>query len=444
MRGPPPPAPYGPPRGRDIPPPYHYQNEHYGPPSPSQRYYPGNSMRMAAPPPHYHEQYQAPPPPSSFYRAESGYGPPPPLPGPWREEPHRHVPSYSPRYEFCRDMAPHPEEQRHYPVPRGPPARLFMPHMPKSSTTKEGSHLARTNSRVAPSLSEPQFKRKGDSPTNIKDANKSTATKSAASQAKKPASATKDSKGKKKGDALDLLAKVSSAMTEDEESEGGTEASDKHQEAPLRQQAPEHSTPPRPHYSSPPKSHMYTPRTNHAPDRYTIRQITPSTDQRRPPYVDNYPPRMHHREQYATRPPREFYPPPYYASSHSPPAVISQRNSFEEGMGLGQEVVYYEGGSTDLMEIDSPRHGAYEHYPSRPEHYPSHLPPPPLPYTFVQQPRLENKTILRKKFSWKHYPEVRLGQSFASTATPPQPTPPTNLFLFFVYISAGTVLDCQP
>jgi hypothetical protein len=29
------------------------------------------------------------------------------------------------------------------------------------------------------------------------------------------------------------------------------------------------------------------------------------------------------------------------------------------------------------------------------------------PYTYVQQPRLKEETILRKKFSWKHYPEVR-------------------------------------
>jgi hypothetical protein len=28
----------------------------------------------------------------------------------------------------------------------------------------------------------------------------------------------------------------------------------------------------------------------------------------------------------------------------------------------------------------------------------------------VQQPRLEEKTILRKKFSWKHYPEVSLNE----------------------------------
>ena len=29
------------------------------------------------------------------------------------------------------------------------------------------------------------------------------------------------------------------------------------------------------------------------------------------------------------------------------------------------------------------------------------------PYSYVQQPTLEEKTILRKKFSWKHFPEVR-------------------------------------
>ena len=400
-----------------MPPPYHYQNEPYGPPPPSSspRYYPRNSMRMAAPPSRYHEQYQAPPPPPSFYRAEPGYGPPPPPPGPWREESQRQISSYSPRYDFCRDLAPHSDEQRHYQVPRGPLPGLYMPHMHQPSTKKEGPPPARMNSRRAASLSEPQFKRRGVSPTHIKTTNKNAAT-----EVKKPTHAAKDSKGKKKGDALDLLAKVSSAMTEDEESEGGTEASDKNLEPPACQQGPEHSTPPRPHFSSPPKSHLYTPRTSHAPERYAIRQITPSTDQRRPPYMDNYPPRLHHREHYASLPPREFYPPPYYSSSHSPPAVISQRNSFEEGMGLGQEVVYYEGGSTDLMEIDSPHHGAYEHYPSRPEQYPSHLPPPPLPYTFVQQPRLENKTILRKKFSWKHYPEVRvntrLNQWYASSA----------------------------
>lgn len=40
---------------------------------------------------------------------------------------------------------------------------------------------------------------------------------------------------------------------------------------------------------------------------------------------------------------------------------------------------------------------------SFPSQHPSQFAPP---YTYVQQPRLEEKTILRKKFSWKHYPEL--------------------------------------
>lgn len=44
---------------------------------------------------------------------------------------------------------------------------------------------------------------------------------------------------------------------------------------------------------------------------------------------------------------------------------------------------------------------AYTHHRPHPSFPPHHA-----PYTYVQQPRLEEKTILRKKFSWKHYPEV--------------------------------------
>jgi hypothetical protein len=259
-----------------------------------------------------------------------------------------------------------------------------------------------TPPRLATRVPEPQFKRTQDSPT--------VATKPAAatsSEKKKPTSSPKSDKGKqKKGDALDLLAKVSSAMTEDEESDGGTEGTDNASDHMMDTKPAETMTPPRPRQaSSPPKSHMYTPRSGHyAPERDAARQITPNTDQRRP-YMEHYarPPPM--RDNYAPPPPRDFYPPPYYPRTYSPPAVISQRNSFEEGMGLGQEVVYYE---NDMMDVDHAPHGYHhERYPSRPEPYPAHLPPPPLPYTFVQQPRLENKTILRKKFSWKHYPEVR-------------------------------------
>jgi hypothetical protein len=259
------------------------------------------------------------------------------------------------------------------------------------------------NSRLGRSVPEPQFKRSKDSLSNSK------ATTSISTDVKKTSS--KESKGKKKGDALDLLAKVSSAMTEDEESDGGTEATAETKPPDAgRESTQQTTTPPRHHISTPPKSsHVYTAKMGYAPEHNAARQITPNTDQRRRPPAHYHDPYARHTPRDNYGPARDFYPPPpYYPRSHSPPAVISQRNSFEDGMGMGQEVVYYEGGSADMMDIDHPppHQGHYERYPVRPEHYPPHLPPPPLPYTFVQQPRMENKTILRKKFSWKHYPEV--------------------------------------
>lgn len=49
---------------------------------------------------------------------------------------------------------------------------------------------------------------------------------------------------------------------------------------------------------------------------------------------------------------------------------------------------------------------------------PYHRPSPPTgyaPYSYVQQPSLDEKTVLRKKFSWKHFPEVRNGIVFEHT-----------------------------
>jgi hypothetical protein len=45
------------------------------------------------------------------------------------------------------------------------------------------------------------------------------------------------------------------------------------------------------------------------------------------------------------------------------------------------------------------------HHPGMPMH-PPHMGGPPPPYPYGHPPRMEEKTILRKKFSWKHYPEV--------------------------------------
>jgi len=49
-------------------------------------------------------------------------------------------------------------------------------------------------------------------------------------------------------------------------------------------------------------------------------------------------------------------------------------------------------------------------YEGHEETYAPHRPQPShqlaAPYTYVQQPKLTEKTTLRKKFSWKHYPEL--------------------------------------
>ena len=46
------------------------------------------------------------------------------------------------------------------------------------------------------------------------------------------------------------------------------------------------------------------------------------------------------------------------------------------------------------------------HHPGMSMH-PHHMGGPSPPYSYGHPPRIEEKTILRKKFSWKHYPEVR-------------------------------------
>lgn len=58
-----------------------------------------------------------------------------------------------------------------------------------------------------------------------------------------------------------------------------------------------------------------------------------------------------------------------------------------------------------------PPHHQYSNGPSTPMLRYDGQPPAPggmhyAPYTYVQQPHLEEKTVLRKKFSWKHYPEL--------------------------------------
>jgi len=100
------------------------------------------------------------------------------------------------------------------------------------------------------------------------------------------------------------------------------------------------------------------------------------------------------------------YPPPpaplYYDEHHVP-----FRGYWENGHHSHQPFIapkWNYGSSPEPYHPPYGYEGHEEAYPPRrpPRHSQHHA----SPYTYVQQPRLEEKTILRKKFSWKHYPEL--------------------------------------
>lgn len=200
-----------------------------------------------------------------------------------------------------------------------------------------------------------------------------------------PAKKAKSSPGKdpktgkkKKSDALSMLAKVSTAMADPKEEAEKAAAAQKEME---QQQQVQHLRSPQrqPEQQHSPVVMWTTPRPS---ERVQSRQITPTSTYENHRHMPP-PPRAGYNNNYA--PPQQQQPyPPRYASSYpppsynayrgdSPPAVISERGSFEE------------------HSFGSP---------------PRHEDPRFSPYTYVQQPRLEDKTILRKKFSWKHFPEL--------------------------------------
>jgi hypothetical protein len=183
---------------------------------------------------------------------------------------------------------------------------------------------------------------------------------------------TTDGKKKKKGDNLSLLAKVSTAMADPEEEEqNAAEAAAKEDEEkqPMQQKSPPRGE------TSPVAMEWSTPKQY----SNSSRQITPTSMD---PHYRHPPPRGggYYHQSY----PRYPFGHPYYRND-SPPTVISERGSFED----------------DRMAYGSPPRHPDDH-----SHY--------APYTYVQQPRLEEKTVLRKKFSWKHYPEVS-STSFSET-----------------------------
>jgi hypothetical protein len=101
---------------------------------------------------------------------------------------------------------------------------------------------------------------------------------------------------------------------------------------------------------------------------------------------------------------------PYGSRPYPPP-----RWSYPNGGGVGGG---YDGPPPPpppphMMQGPSPYH--HHHHPPPPL-----IPPPPSryddlspgggphrPYSYAQHPHAGSKTVLRKKFSWKHYPEVR-------------------------------------
>ena len=126
------------------------------------------------------------------------------------------------------------------------------------------------------------------------------------------------------------------------------------------------------------------------------------------------PPRGEWRERPHPYPRRDYYPPPTwtYEGPDTPPALV-ERPSFEEGY-------YSPEGPYAQYDYPPPPKAEYRRYPPPPDARHQYITPTAsrdmeqadeayhtAPYTYVQQPRLKEETILRKKFSWKHYPEVR-------------------------------------
>ena len=106
---------------------------------------------------------------------------------------------------------------------------------------------------------------------------------------------------------------------------------------------------------------------------------------------------------------REFPPTPpsgpYYYEEHAPKPY----NGYWDGAPYHPQGPF----PPQRWNYGPPVEAYHQEYPydRHEDGYSHHRPPPPphaAPYTYVQQPRLEEKTILRKKFSWKHYPEVRM------------------------------------
>ena len=101
-----------------------------------------------------------------------------------------------------------------------------------------------------------------------------------------------------------------------------------------------------------------------------------------------------------SRCPPGYYPPPEGAWQHPP-----HESHYRRGWGPYEVPPSNRG----PYPPPPPPSGYYEdYYGTAPPHHlgPSQPPPPYGPYTYVQQTTGDEKTVLRKKFSWKNFPEV--------------------------------------
>jgi len=138
----------------------------------------------------------------------------------------------------------------------------------------------------------------------------------------------------------------------------------------------------------------------------------PYWDSGQPPYSPTYPPPNRggggwNHSYPPTTHSDSFYGPPM---QHGPPADYSYPPPPPHyGAPEDHDVAMYGG--------NPPPHPSYHHRGGPPPplpgpHHPvmsmhaPHMGGPPPPYPYGHPPRMEEKTILRKKFSWKHYPEL--------------------------------------
>jgi hypothetical protein len=299
---------------------------------------------------------------------------------------------------------------------------------------------------------------------------------------------------KKDADPLALLAKVSSTMEDDEDKEEVKEGSPT---SPLQRRSQEV-----PVATATPKSDPSTYVPRQPAYTYGPKPITPTGNYS--PY-DDAPQYHHHRgpaypppQTRGSLPPHPYPPPSYLPHARVGPTewdtgrpVMVERTSFDShdsgdysrgappryyydgpdyGPSSPPQHYYARSGSYPPSYGGPPPQWGYEGPPSHAPFYPPRgpptahgglyerpgperdAPPPPYqsstaaPYTYVQQPTLEEKTVLRKKFSWKHYPEVRFAaityRSFSLLECEGTLlTPCACLCYLFLGTTAGTILD---